>query len=206
MMSFISFWCSLSSFSISSNSSAHSSGLIPSAIHSSGTGLPLNVASCFCSFRDSNTFLGGSCFRPFLIDFIDDSSSCFRPFSVDFKDNLVGGFTFASDRSESHLVGLFGLPLVGLTDDIARALLGWYTLVDGAAGVLLLTAFPSVVGTGWNFGKTEAVNIGELLVMAFPSAVVGAGWDLGNFNIAVNVGLKTVPLDMTVSGVTGKRW
>ena len=49
-------------------------------------------------------------------------------------------------------------------------------VIDGSAtGVLLLMAFPSVVGTGWNFGERVAVNVGALLVMAFPSAVVGAG-------------------------------
>ena len=44
-----------------------------------------------------------------------------------------------------------------------------------------------------------------LLSMAFPShAVVGAGWDFDNYNIALNFGLKTVSWVVTVSGVSGE--
>ena len=58
MTAFISFCHSVSSSSMPSNSFVHSSGLIPYAVHSSGTRLPSNGVSCFRSFRDDGRAIG----------------------------------------------------------------------------------------------------------------------------------------------------
>ena len=50
------------------------------------------------------------------------------------------------------------------------------------------------------------IGLGELRSMAFPSAVTKAGWDLGNFDTAVNVDRQTVSVDLTVSSGSGVEW